>query len=105
MSRIYAVESCVFGAVSWAYLTVEQSLGVDAALNTWQLLSVAALSAVNLVGMGLVPAAPGGLELNSWVALDSQNKRTTVRLANQRYGIPIPANTFRWNDPRSTGRK
>ena len=63
MSRIYAVESCVFGAVSWAYLTVEQSLGVDAALNTWQLLSVAALSAVNLVGMGLVPAAPGGLEL------------------------------------------
>ena len=63
MSRIYAVESFVFGAVSWAYLTVEQSLGVDAALNTWQLLSVAVLSAVNLVGMGLVPAAPGGLEL------------------------------------------
>jgi outer membrane lipoprotein-sorting protein len=49
--------------------------------------------------------APGGLELNSWVALDSQNRRTTVRLSNQRYGAALPANTFRWNDPRGTGRK
>jgi len=51
------------------------------------------------------PAAPGGWELNSWVALDSQNRRTTVRLSNQRYGIALPANMFRWNDPRGTGRK
>ena len=50
-------------------------------------------------------SAPGGLELDSWVALDSQNKRTTVRLSNQRYGIPIPANMFRWNDPRTANRK
>lgn len=50
-------------------------------------------------------SAPGGLELNSWVALDSQNRRTTVRLSNQRYGVALPANTFRWNDPRGTGRK
>jgi predicted nucleic acid-binding Zn-ribbon protein len=49
--------------------------------------------------------APGGLELDSWVALDSQNKRTTVRLSNQRYGIVIPANMFRWNDPRTANRK
>jgi outer membrane lipoprotein-sorting protein len=49
--------------------------------------------------------APGGLELNSWVALDSQNKRTTIRLTNQRYGMAIPANMFRWNDPRTAGRK
>jgi len=49
--------------------------------------------------------APGGLELNSWVALDSQSKRTTVRLSNQRYGIAIPANMFRWNDPRTANRK
>ncbi|MEI6641052.1 MAG: outer membrane lipoprotein carrier protein LolA [Novosphingobium sp.] len=49
--------------------------------------------------------APGGLELNSWVALDSQNRRTTVRLSNQRYGVALPANIFRWNDPRTTGRK
>jgi len=45
-------------------------------------------------------SAPGGLELDSWIALDSQNKRTTIRLSNQQYGIPVPANTFRWNDPR-----
>lgn len=50
-------------------------------------------------------SAPGGLELDSWVALDSQNKRTTVRLTNQRYGIAVPANTFRWNDPRTANRK
>jgi hypothetical protein len=50
-------------------------------------------------------SAPGGLELDSWVALDSQNKRTTVRLSNQRYGVAVPANTFRWNDPRTANRK
>lgn len=48
------------------------------------------------------PAAPGGLELTSWVALDSQNKRTTIRLANQRYGVAIPANAFSYTDPRRT---
>jgi outer membrane lipoprotein-sorting protein len=49
--------------------------------------------------------APGGFALDSWVSLDSQNKRTTIRLSNQRYGIPVPANMFRWNDPRTAGRK
>ena len=51
------------------------------------------------------PSAPGGLELVSWVALDSQNKRTTIRLANQRYGIPVSDNTFRYNDPRQRVRR
>jgi outer membrane lipoprotein-sorting protein len=46
------------------------------------------------------PGAPGGMELTSWVALDSQNKRTTIRLANQRYGVAIPANAFSYTDPR-----
>lgn len=46
------------------------------------------------------PGAPGGLQLDSWVALDSQNQRTTIRLSNQQYGVPVPANTFRYNDPR-----
>jgi outer membrane lipoprotein-sorting protein len=46
------------------------------------------------------PGAPGGLELTSWVALDSQNKRTTIRLSNHRYGVALPANTFAWTDPR-----
>ncbi len=48
-------------------------------------------------------AAPGGLELNSWVALDAQNKRTTVRLSNQRYGVAVPDSAFTYRDPRRTG--
>jgi outer membrane lipoprotein-sorting protein len=50
-------------------------------------------------------SAPGGLELNTWVALDSQNKRTTVRLANHQYGVAVADNAFRFNDPRRPGRK
>jgi outer membrane lipoprotein-sorting protein len=49
--------------------------------------------------------APGGLELNTWVALDSQNKRTTVTLANHQYGVAVADNLFRYNDPRRTGRR
>lgn len=50
-------------------------------------------------------SAPGGLELASWVALDSQNTRTTVRLANQRYGMSVPNSTFTYDDPRRTTRR
>jgi len=46
--------------------------------------------------------APGGLELTSWVALDSQNQRTTVRLSNQRYGIAVSDSLFKFRDPRPT---
>ena len=48
--------------------------------------------------------APGGLELASWVALDSQNQRTTVRLSDHRYGVAIPDSTFKYKDPRTTAR-
>lgn len=48
-------------------------------------------------------SAPGGLMLQGWVALDSQNNRTTVRLANQRFNTPVSDGAFRWNDPRKTG--
>ncbi len=48
-------------------------------------------------------SAPGGLMLQGWVALDSQNNRTTIRLTNQKFGVPVSENTFRWNDPRRTG--
>jgi len=51
------------------------------------------------------PDAPGGLELNSWVALDAQNKRTTVRLSNQRYGIAVADSAFTYRDPRPTSRR
>lgn len=50
-------------------------------------------------------SAPGGLELTYWVALDSQNKRTTIQLENQRYGVPVTENDFRWNDPRPKTRR
>lgn len=49
-------------------------------------------------------SAPGGLELSYWVALDSQNKRTTIALSNQRYGMDVPDSTFRWKDPRPQPR-
>ncbi len=51
------------------------------------------------------PGAPGGLELVSWVALDSQNKRTTVRLSNQRYGVSVPDSAFNFRDPRRSSRR
>lgn len=50
------------------------------------------------------PASPAGLELYGWVALDSQNNRTTIRLTNHRYGVPIADSAFRWTDPRLRGR-
>jgi outer membrane lipoprotein-sorting protein len=50
-------------------------------------------------------SAPGGLELTSWVALDAQNKRTTVRLSNQRYGVAVPDSTFTYRDPRRASRR
>ncbi|MEG8018803.1 LolA family protein [Sphingomonas sp. LR55] len=49
------------------------------------------------------PGAPGGLMLQGWVALDSQNNRTTIRLTNQKFGVAVSDNTFRWNDPRTVG--
>ncbi len=51
------------------------------------------------------PGAPGGLELASWATLDSQNTRTIVTLSNQQYGLAVPDNTFRYNDPRAQTKK
>ena len=48
-------------------------------------------------------AAPGGLRLANWVALDSQNNRTTVRLSNQRYDAVVADSKFTFTDPRRTG--
>lgn len=49
-------------------------------------------------------ASPAGLQLYGWVALDSQNNRTAVKLSNQRYGVPVADSAFRWTDPRPKGR-
>ena len=48
-------------------------------------------------------AAPGGLMLQGWVQLDSQNNRTTIRLSNQRFDVPVSDGTFQYDDPRRAG--
>lgn len=45
-------------------------------------------------------SAPAGLMLQGWVALDSQNNRTTVRLTGGSFNQPVADSMFRWNDPR-----
>ncbi len=45
-------------------------------------------------------AAPGGLRLLGWTALDAQNNLTEVRLDNVRYNVSIPAARFSFRDPR-----
>ena len=47
--------------------------------------------------------APGGLMLRGWTTIDAQNNGTIVRLANQRFNVPIAADAFRWRDPRPAG--
>jgi outer membrane lipoprotein-sorting protein len=49
--------------------------------------------------------APGGLTLNGWVALDSKNNRTSIRLANITFNGAIAKSAFTWRDPRPVRRK
>ena len=49
--------------------------------------------------------APGGLTLTGWVALDSKNNRTSVRLGKPTFNSRIENSRFRWKDPRPTRRK
>lgn len=48
-------------------------------------------------------AGPAGLVLRGWVALDAQNNRTTIRLSNPKFNVPISDGTFRFNDPVRSG--
>ncbi|WP_294336071.1 outer membrane lipoprotein carrier protein LolA [uncultured Sphingomonas sp.] len=45
-------------------------------------------------------SAPGGLMLQGWVALDSQGNRTSIRLSNQQFGVPVGDQAFKWRDPK-----
>src|SRR5262245_51820514 len=45
-------------------------------------------------------SAPGGLKLEGWTAIDAQNKKTTVRLSNQRYNVAVPDNAFTYAEPK-----
>ena len=44
--------------------------------------------------------APGGLRLEGWTAIDAQNKRTTVRLTNQRFNVAVPDSAFSFTEPK-----
>jgi len=50
------------------------------------------------------PAAPGGLRLEGWTAIDAQNKRTTVKLDGQRYNVAVPESAFTYAEPQKKGR-
>lgn len=45
-------------------------------------------------------ASPGGLRLEGWTAIDAQNKKTTVRLSNQRYNVGVPDSAFTFAEPK-----
>ena len=50
------------------------------------------------------PAAPGGLQLYGWTAIDAQNKRTTVKLSNVRYNVAVPESAFTYAEPKKRKR-
>lgn len=50
-------------------------------------------------------AAPAGLKLSGWVAMDAQNKRTAIKLRDQKFNIAVPSNAFAWTDPRPAGKR
>lgn len=45
-------------------------------------------------------SAPSGLKLEGWTAIDAQNKKTTVRLSNQRYNVGVPDSAFTFVEPK-----
>jgi outer membrane lipoprotein-sorting protein len=45
-------------------------------------------------------AAPGGLQLYGWTAIDAQNRRTTVKLSEVRYNVAVPESAFTYDDPK-----
>lgn len=46
------------------------------------------------------PGAPGGLLLEGWSAIDAQNKRTTVKIDNQRFNVAVPESDFSFTEPK-----
>lgn len=52
-----------------------------------------------ILGFVRSPAAPGGLLLQGWTAIDAQNKRTKVTLSNQRYNVAVAESAFTFKEP------
>lgn len=46
-------------------------------------------------------AAPGGLALLGWIAVDAQNNRTEIRLSQTRYNVAVAPASFTFRDPRT----
>jgi outer membrane lipoprotein-sorting protein len=46
------------------------------------------------------PSGPGGLQMYGWTAIDPQGHRTTVKLSNVRYNVPVPDSAFTFRDPK-----
>ena len=55
------------------------------------------------IAFAKVPSAPAGLVLSGWNTRDAQNNRTSVRLSNQRFNVPVADSLFRYTDPRRRG--
>ena len=45
-------------------------------------------------------SSPGGLRLEGWTAIDAQNKKTMIKLSNQRYNVAVPESAFRFAEPK-----
>lgn len=50
------------------------------------------------------PAAPGGLQLYGWTAIDPQNHRTTVKLSNVRFNVAVRDADFTYAEPKKRAR-
>ena len=42
--------------------------------------------------------------LYGWTAVDGQNKKTTVKLTNQRYNVAVPEGAFSFAEPKKRAR-
>jgi outer membrane lipoprotein-sorting protein len=56
------------------------------------------------IGFAPKAGAPGGLMLAGWSVLDAQGNRTVTVLSDQKFGVPVSDQTFRWRDPRPVTR-
>ncbi|WP_238995624.1 LolA family protein [Sphingomonas solaris] len=55
------------------------------------------------IAFARLAGAPAGLMLRGWTVLDAQGNRSTIQLTDQKFNVPVPANAFRWDDPRQQG--
>ena len=52
-----------------------------------------------------VASAPAGLMLTGWTTIDAQKNRSTVKLSNQRFNVPVAETAFRYVDPRKNAKR